>query len=182
MAELELLIVESPLRERLRGQQMLALYRAGRQADALRAYEQRTRPFAEELGLEPGPDLRRLEAAILDQDPRWTSGPGASRGERRIPADAGQLVRRSRRSSSPQIEEHAMVRIGSSPWSDPAEWARPVSRSRRRCVSDRRARTAVGSSISRRSPKGIQVEAARRARSASTTSTASTTTSRRDEP
>lgn len=54
-----------PLRERARGQLMLALYRSGRQVDALRRYEEGRRLLAEELGLEPGPDLRRLEAAIL---------------------------------------------------------------------------------------------------------------------
>jgi predicted ATPase/DNA-binding SARP family transcriptional activator len=69
VAELELLVADAPLRERLREQLMLSLYRSGRQADALRAYDAAREMFVEQLGLEPGPELRRLEAAILDQDP-----------------------------------------------------------------------------------------------------------------
>ncbi len=69
VAELGALTAKHPLRERLRGQQMLALYRAGRQAEALRVYGDTRRRFIEELGLEPGPALRDLEAAILRQDP-----------------------------------------------------------------------------------------------------------------
>jgi DNA-binding SARP family transcriptional activator len=66
--ELEELIHEHPFRERLRGSLMLALYRSGRQADALRAYRDARSLLAEELGLEPGPALRKLEMAILQQD------------------------------------------------------------------------------------------------------------------
>jgi peptide/nickel transport system substrate-binding protein len=65
VSELELLVAEHPMRERLRAQQMLALYRAGRQADALAAYREARTQLVEELGLEPGPALRELEQAIL---------------------------------------------------------------------------------------------------------------------
>jgi YVTN family beta-propeller protein len=66
--ELEALVAEQPYRERLRAQLMLALYRSGRQADALGAYQSARRTLGDELGLEPGPELRELEAAILRQD------------------------------------------------------------------------------------------------------------------
>ena len=58
-----------PLRERLRAQQMLALYRAGRQADALAAYRDARTELVDQIGVEPGPELRRLHAAVLRQDP-----------------------------------------------------------------------------------------------------------------
>jgi DNA-binding SARP family transcriptional activator len=69
VGELEAVIAEQPLRERLRGQLMLALYRSARQAEALRAYRLARREFSSALGLEPGAQLRRLERAILQQDP-----------------------------------------------------------------------------------------------------------------
>jgi YVTN family beta-propeller protein len=72
--ELEALVAEHPYRERLRALLMLALYRAGRQADALRAYRTARRTLGDELGLEPGPELRELEAAILRQDVQLSLG------------------------------------------------------------------------------------------------------------
>jgi DNA-binding SARP family transcriptional activator/class 3 adenylate cyclase/pimeloyl-ACP methyl ester carboxylesterase len=67
-AELESLVQRHPQRERLRGQQMLALYRSGRQADALATYRDGSRVLDEELGLQPSAALRELEAQILRQD------------------------------------------------------------------------------------------------------------------
>jgi YVTN family beta-propeller protein len=67
--ELEALVQEHPLRERLRGQLMLALYRGGRQAEALEAFGDARRTLVQELGLEPSERLRRLERSILTQDP-----------------------------------------------------------------------------------------------------------------
>ncbi|HZD71963.1 MAG TPA: BTAD domain-containing putative transcriptional regulator [Actinomycetes bacterium] len=60
---------EHPFRERLWAQLMLALYRCGRQADALETYQEARRVLSEQLGIEPGPDLQRLQAAILAHDP-----------------------------------------------------------------------------------------------------------------
>jgi DNA-binding SARP family transcriptional activator/streptogramin lyase len=66
--ELEALVEEHPLRERLRGQLILALYRAGRQADALRCYRDTRETLVGELAIEPSPALQRLEKAVLTQD------------------------------------------------------------------------------------------------------------------
>jgi DNA-binding SARP family transcriptional activator len=69
VGDLEALVQEHPSRERLRGQHMLCLYRSGRQADALEAYRAARSALVEELGIEPGPQLRALHRAILRQDP-----------------------------------------------------------------------------------------------------------------
>jgi class 3 adenylate cyclase/tetratricopeptide (TPR) repeat protein len=66
---IEDLVARNPMRERLRGQLMLALYRSGRQAEALAAYQDARRALIDELGIEPGPVLRALEQGILRQDP-----------------------------------------------------------------------------------------------------------------
>lgn len=69
IGELEAAVADAPLRERRWGQLMLALYRAGRQGEALGAFQRARSLLADELGVDPGPDLRRLEAAIVAQDP-----------------------------------------------------------------------------------------------------------------
>jgi WD40 repeat protein len=69
VAELEALTAEHPLRERLRAQLMLALYRCGRQSDALETYRRARAALVEQIGVEPGPELRGLHEAILSHDP-----------------------------------------------------------------------------------------------------------------
>jgi DNA-binding SARP family transcriptional activator/pimeloyl-ACP methyl ester carboxylesterase len=84
IAELESLTAAHPLRERFWSLRMLALYRAGRQADALRAYRELRDILVAELAIEPGPELRELHARILRQDPALdgpaTRRPGADLG------------------------------------------------------------------------------------------------------
>src|SRR6185503_4694144 len=75
VGELERLVLEEPLRETLHAQRMLALYRSGRQADALEAYRQARTALVERMGVEPGPELRRLHEAILRQDVSLESEP-----------------------------------------------------------------------------------------------------------
>jgi predicted ATPase/DNA-binding SARP family transcriptional activator len=77
VGELSRLTSEQPLRERFQEQLLVALYRSGRQADALRAYERARSHLIEELGVEPGPALRELERRILAQDPELTWTPSA---------------------------------------------------------------------------------------------------------
>jgi predicted ATPase/DNA-binding SARP family transcriptional activator len=103
VAELEQLSAANPYHERIVGQRMLALYRAGRQADALDVYERARRTFATDLGLEPGEVLRRLQLRILERDPDLVhaeaqSVPMADTGGRRprsdLPRYPGALVGR----------------------------------------------------------------------------------------
>jgi DNA-binding SARP family transcriptional activator len=86
VGELEALVAREPLRERLRGQLMVALYRAGLQGEALDAYREGVRTLDAELGLHPGPELDRLQKAILAHDPALLQSPAAEappRAERR---------------------------------------------------------------------------------------------------
>jgi predicted ATPase len=88
VGELEGLVREHPLRERLRAQQMLALYRAGRHADALAAFREARATLDAELGLETGPELRQLEQAILVHDPSLAAPAAAEPGVPAAPPTA----------------------------------------------------------------------------------------------
>jgi DNA-binding SARP family transcriptional activator len=97
VGELEALVHEHPLRERPRAQLMLALYRSGRQAEALDLYRQGRRLLVDELGIEPGLELQELEKAILSHDPELsTPGPPATTPAQRraivvVTGDADEL-------------------------------------------------------------------------------------------
>jgi DNA-binding SARP family transcriptional activator len=88
LGELQVLVQEHPLRERLRAQQMLALYRADRQADALDAYQQARHTLIDELGIEPSESLQRLQQAILRHDPALEAPAGTAAAKRAAPAPA----------------------------------------------------------------------------------------------
>jgi DNA-binding SARP family transcriptional activator/WD40 repeat protein len=99
VGELEALLEENPWRERLWGQLMTALYRCGRQAEALRAFQRARRILGEELGIEPSPELRQIEDLILDQSPelgapvegpRLAPAPGMSVREYELRASMGR--------------------------------------------------------------------------------------------
>src|SRR6185295_15744054 len=77
LGEVDSLIAEHPYRERLRAQKMLALYRSDRQADALQVYQDTRIRLVADLGIEPGERLRRLEQAVLAQDPTLALAPPA---------------------------------------------------------------------------------------------------------
>jgi predicted ATPase/DNA-binding SARP family transcriptional activator len=94
VAELEALVDEHPLRERLRRQLMLALYRTGRQPEALQTYRDARDALVEELGLEPSAELRELQSAMLRQDPALAVEPPELRARRHLPTPATPLVGR----------------------------------------------------------------------------------------
>ena len=128
VGELEALVERHPLRERLRGQLLLALYRAGRQSDALEAYARARDDLIEQLGVEPGPDLRELQVAILNQDPVARRAAETRTG--RLPAaassaDSPRWSGASDRGGRPMLlrEHHVVTLLG------PAASGRPDSRS-----------------------------------------------------
>ena len=97
--QLERLVVDHPLRERMGAQLMLALYRSGRQADALQAFQETRTRLVDELGLDPGPELQRLEQQILNHDPE-IAAPRALSARVSLPPQPTPLIGRKR-----EIEE-----------------------------------------------------------------------------
>src|SRR3954447_16490666 len=100
VGELEALVADHPLRERFRAQLMLALYRCGRQSQALDVYRDARRRLTDELGLEPGPELRALEQQILTQSSEL-AGPRVWRppAPRPPPSEQAAAAKRSRRAA-----------------------------------------------------------------------------------
>jgi DNA-binding NarL/FixJ family response regulator/DNA-binding SARP family transcriptional activator len=121
LGELHVLVGEHPLRERLRAQLMLALYRADRQAEALEVYQQARARLVEELGVEPSPALQRLQRGILSQDPALElpagrggpngfgrRGPGARTSTRLVLAEDHYLFREGVRQL---LEKHSELEV-----------------------------------------------------------------------
>ena len=111
--ELEQMVADYPLNERVHGQLMLALYRSGRQADALAVYHRLRHTLGEELGIDPSRDLRDLETAILQQG-SLPGRAGTGVGGR---AARCLLLRRQDQSAHPgdadhQVREFSLVRLG----------------------------------------------------------------------
>lgn len=94
VAELEALTAEHPYREKFLEQRLLALYRSGRQADALEVYRDARELLADELGLDPSPALQELERAILRQEPSLAAPEAPTRSTRPLPVPATPLVGR----------------------------------------------------------------------------------------
>ncbi len=115
LSELDSLTEEYPLDERLCGQRMLAAYRSGRQAEALRAYQQLRHDLAHELGIEPSPDLVELERRMLDHDATLRAGV-STRAQASLDADAdaargtGERVRRLAACDPIRLAAHARSR------------------------------------------------------------------------
>ncbi|MFC9293568.1 BTAD domain-containing putative transcriptional regulator [Streptomyces sp. NPDC057011] len=101
LVELETMVQAEPLRERSCGQLMLALYRCGRQADALNAYSRVRAVLVESLGLEPGHALQQLQQAILVQDPALTLAETGTRGPVTAAAEAPPALREKGSSGGP---------------------------------------------------------------------------------
>ena len=110
VSELRAAVADNPYREQLWGQLMLALYRSGRQADALETFQEARRVLGDELGLEPGPDLRRLQEAILAHDPAIAAVP-VERRRGNLPAPSTSFVGREDelRQVATSVREHRLV-------------------------------------------------------------------------
>jgi DNA-binding SARP family transcriptional activator/WD40 repeat protein len=140
IAELEALVAANPLQERARGQLMLALYRAGRQADALAAYRQTSELLRDELGLEPSRALQQLERAMLQQD------------------ESLELAGRSRLAASDRLAVCPFKGLASFERSDAEYFC-----GRERVVSDLVTRLAAGTLVGIVGPSGVGKSSALRA-------------------
>jgi predicted ATPase/DNA-binding SARP family transcriptional activator len=122
---------ENPFRERLWGHLMLALYRSGRQVDALEAFQQARRVLAEQLGLEPGPELRHLQEAILAHDPAIAAVAVAAPRRGNLPSPTTSFVDRRRETADVMalLREHRLVTLMGPPGVGKSRLALEVARS-----------------------------------------------------
>src|SRR5919109_1284896 len=111
VAELETLIGRSPLRERLWGHLMVALYRSGRQADALAAYQRARQILSEELGIDPSTDLQRLQEQILRQDAGLELGTAPLRGYRLLDRIGEGAYGAVHRAFQPEVGREVAIKI-----------------------------------------------------------------------
>ncbi len=112
VGELESLVARNPLRERLWAHLMVALYRCGRQADALASYQAVSKILGAELGVLPGPELRDLQRAVLEHHPSLDA-PGITRGRSSLPLPLGVFVGRNqeRQEIASLLEGHRLVTL-----------------------------------------------------------------------
>jgi predicted ATPase/DNA-binding SARP family transcriptional activator len=116
-APLRSTLADNPFRERLWGQLMLALYRSGRQADALETFQEARRVLGDELGLEPGLELRRLQEAILAHDPAIAAVPVDRRRRGNLPAPSTSFVGREDEQGqiAALVHQHRLVTLTGAP-------------------------------------------------------------------
>ena len=110
VGELDALTSAHPLRERLWGHLMLALYRSGRQGEALEAFERARRMLADELGIDPSPDLRRLHEQVLRQDPALQPTLGRLRGYQLLEQIGAGQFGVVHRALQPHVEREVAVK------------------------------------------------------------------------
>ena len=131
-------LADNPFRERLWGQLMLALYRSGRQADALETFQEARHVLADELGLEPGPDLRRLQEAILAHDPAIAAVPVDRRRRGNLPAASTSFVGRERELAQigELLHDHRIVTLTGPPGVGKSRLAVEAARSLEHAFTD----------------------------------------------
>jgi predicted ATPase/DNA-binding SARP family transcriptional activator len=131
-------LADNPFRERLWGQLMLALYRSGRQADALEAFQEARRVLGDELGLEPGLELRRFQEAILSHDPAIAAVPVDRRRRGNLPALSTSFVGREDELSqvADLLRDHRLVTLTGPPGVGKSRLALEAARSLEHVLRD----------------------------------------------